>query len=85
MRPELREEILRILGKLADPREEQFALTVFFGDPAITHEVVGLLTASGALLEVGTSAYAITIPGYDYYERLHAPRRHWLSNNWFPV
>ena len=85
MRPELRKEILRILGKLADPQEEQFVLYVVVGDPAITREAIGLLRSLGALSEVGTGAYRITIPGYDYYEKLNAPRRHWLSNNWFPV
>ena len=82
MRPELRNEMLRIL-------EERFKgemLPLHFGDEGLTFEAVYLLREYGALEETeSTSAYRITIPGYDYYQKLKAPRVHWLRKNWFPV
>ena len=69
--------------------EERFKgemLPLHFGDEGLTFEAVYLLKEYGALEETeSTSAYMITIPGYDYYQKLKAPRVYWLRKNWFPV
>ena len=45
-----------------------------------------MLKEYGALKETkGTNSYWITIQGYDYYQKLKAPRVYWLRKNWFPV
>ena len=82
MRPELRNEMLRILeqsskGEIVVPR---------FGSGRLTIEAVYLLAEYGALEKTGSaSPHRITIPGYDYYQKLKAPRVYWLRKNWFPV
>ena len=82
MRPELRNEMLRIL-------EERFKgemLPLHFGDEGLTFEAVYLLREYGALEETESiGAYRITIQGYDYYQKLKAPQVYWLRKNWFPV
>ena len=69
--------------------EERFKgemLPLHFGDEGLTFEAVYLLREYGALEETeSTSSYRITIPGYDYYQKLKAPRVYWLRKNWFPV
>ena len=82
MRPELRNEMLRILEEFFKGK----TLVLHFGDEGLIFEAVYLLTECGALEETeSTSSYRITIPGYDYYQKLKAPRVYWLRKNWFPV
>ena len=82
MRPELRNEMLRTLEDLSKGKP----LVLHFGDDGLIFEAVNLLTEYGALEETeSTSSYRITIPGYDYYQKLKAPRVYWLRKNWFPV
>ena len=82
MRPKLRNEMLRILEELS--KGEVGVLYFEGGGPTV--EAVYLLEEYGALKGTeSTSAYKITIPGYDYYQKLKAPRVYWLRKNWFPV
>ena len=43
------------------------------------------LLGNGGLSDSGSAGTRITIQGYDYYEKLKAPRAYWIKNNWFPV
>ena len=82
MRPELRNEMLRILEELSNGKEQY----LYFEGGGPTVEAVYLLEKYGALEETeSTSSYRITMPGYDYYQKLKAPRVYWLRKNWFPV
>ena len=82
MRPELRNEMLRILEEFSNGKP----LVLHFGDEGLIFEAVYLLTEYGALEDSDSiSSYRITIPGYDYYQKLKAPRVYWLRKNWFPV
>ena len=82
MRPELRNEMLRILEELSTGEE----VVLYFAGGGPTVEAVYLLAEYGALEETQSgSSHRITIPGYDYYQKLKAPRVYWLRKNWFPV
>ena len=84
MQPELRKEMLRVLEELANG-EAGHRITSNFKTPVITYEAVRLLEGIDALSVNSPSDARITIQGYDYYEKLKAPRAYWLKNNWFPV
>ena len=60
-------------------------MPIYFKMPLLTYEAVSLLKGIGALSGSGSADAMITIQGYDYYEKLKAPRAYWLKNNWFPV
>ena len=82
MRPELRNEMLRIL----EERSKGKFAGQHFGSEGLNIEAVYLLTDYGALEGTeSTRPYRITIRGYDYYQKLKAPRVYWLRKNWFPV
>ena len=81
MRVELHNEVLRILGELSKGE----GLILHFGEHPLTVEAVVLLAEHGALEEQDTGYYRITISGYDYYQKLKAPRVYWAKKNWFPV
>ena len=80
MRPELRTEMLRILERASDGKDEKEVV----GRKHLTLEAFYLLVEHGAL-EQRDSGYRITVSGYDYYRELKSPRLYWLSKNWFPV
>lgn len=84
MRPELREEMLRILDELSEGKAERIALA-FGKQSLLTIEAIDLLEESGALQEIAAKQYKITVQGYDYRKKLKAPWRYWLGKNWFPV
>ena len=81
MRVELRNEMLRILEELS----KGGGFTLYFADRPLTYEAVRLLAEHGAVEELSSSYYGITISGYDYYEELKSPRVRWAKKNWFPV
>ena len=82
MRPELRNEMLRILEESSNGKP----LFLHLGSDRLIVEAVNLLTEYGALEgSDSTSSHMITILGYDYYQKLKAPRVYWLWKNWFPV
>ena len=80
MPPELRKEMLRILGELYNAEGMGYPLSL--GDPPQTVDAVLMLEGIGALSK---ESHRITLAGYEYYEQLKAPRRYWLKQNWFPV
>ena len=83
MRPELRDEMLRILGEFVTGEREILAPT--FGPTSrLELEAIGLLTGVGALSEVGPKRYKVTIRGYDYYEELKGPRIYRFRKRWIP-
>ena len=84
MRPELRNEMLRILEELSKGKVEGIAL-VFGKNDLLTLEAIALLAEHGALEQRSTSHYRVTISGYDYYQKLKAPLVYWAKKNWFPV
>ena len=79
MRPELRNEMLRILANA----EEGHVITRHFGMPAIELEALDMLEDAGAVsMEAGYAK--LTIDGYDYYQELKRPRRYWLGKHVTP-
>ena len=83
MRPELRDEMLRILEEFVTGERELLAPT--FGTTSrLEIEAIGLLTGVGALSEVGPKMYKVTIRGYDYYEELKGPRTYRFRKRWIP-
>ena len=84
MQSELRKEMLRLLEELANGKADRIT-PAFKKMPMLTLEAVRLLRGIGALSGCGHDPAMITIQGYDYYEKLKAPRAYWLKNNWFPV
>ena len=79
MRPELRNEMLRILANA----EEGHVLTRHFGMSAIELEALDLLEDAGVVSM--ESGYAkLTIDGYDYYQELKGSRRYWLRKHVTP-
>ena len=84
MRPELRDQMLRILEDLS--KGEDGFISVSFGkQDHLTFEAVGLLVEHGALSEEPGKVYKISVRGYDYYDALKAPKVYWVRKNWFPV
>ena len=81
MRADLRNEVLRILEELSKGE----GIVLHFGDQGLTFEAVYLLAEYGAVEEQETGYYRVTISGYDYYQKLKAPRVYWAKKNWFPV
>ena len=84
MTPELRKEMLRVLKELSNA-EVGSGIPLVLNTPVITREAVRLLREVDALSGRGTDHAMITMRGYAYYQELKAPRRYWLSQNWFPV
>ena len=84
MQSELRKEMLRVLEELANGEAGQ-RVPMHFNMSILTYQAVSLLRDVDALSGDGSSDSRITIQGYDYYEKLKAPRAYWLKNNWFPV
>ncbi len=78
MRPELREEMLRILEELS--KGEPIGMT--FGDSSLTIEAIPLLVEHGAVSNSANGAYKITTLGYEYYKQLKSPLPYWLKENW---
>ena len=73
MRPELRDEMLRILKEFVSGEREILAPT-FGSMSSLGFEAIELLKSNSTLAEVGHKQYRITIQGYDYYEELRKPR-----------
>ena len=84
MRAELRNEMLRVLEESFKGDSE--GIILLMGDNPLTFEAVRLLEEYGALWKkTPQSQHAITISGYDYYQKLKTPRIYWAKKNWFPV
>ena len=79
MRPELRNEMLRILANA----EEGRVLTRHFGMSDIEREALDLLEDAGAVSM--ESGYAkLTMDGYDYYQELKGSRGYLLRKHVTP-
>ena len=84
MRPELRNEMVRILEE-ASKGGAKGKIVYFQGEDLLTFEAIGVLEESGALRRESSGQYNITLRGYDYHVELKAPWRYWLVNNWLPA
>ncbi len=78
MRPELREETLRILEEFS--KGEPIGMT--FGDSPLTIEAIPLLVEHGAVSKSANGAFKITTLGYEYHKQLKSPLLYWLKENW---
>lgn len=83
MRPELRDEMLRILKEFVTGEREILAPT-FGSMSSLGFEAIELLKSNGALSEVSHKQYRITIRGYDYFEELRKPRIYRFNKRTLP-
>ena len=84
MQSDLRQEMHRILGELVEGEPGQRVFLTLGSEP-VAVQAIECLYEAGCLSGPGPTSPMITLKGYDYYERIKAPRLYWFRNNWFPV
>ena len=84
MQSDLRQEMHRILGELVEGEPGQRVFLTLGSEP-VAVQAIECLYKAGCLSGPGPTSPMITLKGYDYYERIKAPRLYWFRNNWFPV
>ena len=77
--------MLRILEELSYAGLGGGLILAFGKQSTLTVEAIGLREDSRSLSKLEPGRYMITVWGYDYYQKLKAPRAYWLRRNWFPV
>ena len=81
---EMREEIHRILGESVNgPPGENIYLRG--GDGGLRYSVVCYLEDIGAFHKLQEGVFRVTAQGREHWEKMNAPRKYWLRQNWFPA
>ena len=84
MSNELRKEVRSSLGALVNAEPGTF-IFINLATPDIDRDAINYLNDIGALQDIGTGTFRLTAYGWEYYEKLTAPRSYFLQKNWFRI